>query len=86
MKIKVKTRSVMGDYVALHGLVPGNELPKKLRGKIPKNEVWIRKDIWDDRIARNLTLIHEKTELKYMKQGLTYKKAHKWAETADGCW
>ena len=86
MKIKVKSRKVLGDYVCLHGLVPGNELPKKLRGKIPKNEIWIREDIWEDKLARNLTLLHEKTELQYMKRGLCYKKAHKWAESADGFW
>ena len=86
MKIKVKSRKILGEYTCLHGLVPKNELPKKLRGKIPKNEIWIRKDIWDDRLARNLTLLHEKVELQHMANGLTYKKAHKWAEVADGFW
>jgi len=86
MKIKVKSRKILGEYVCLHGLVPKNELPKKLRGKIPKNEIWIREDIWEDRLARNLTLLHEKVELQHMKNGLTYKKAHKWAESADGFW
>lgn len=86
MQIVVKSRAVLGDYVCLHGLVPGNELPKKLRGKIPKNQIWIRKDIWDDRIKRGLTLKHEKVELERMASGSTYKVAHKWAEMADGFW
>jgi hypothetical protein len=42
MKVKVKSRKVMGDYICLHGLVPKQELPKKLRGKIPKKEIWMR--------------------------------------------
>jgi len=87
MKVKKKSKTVMGDYIALHGLVPLNELPKKLRGKIPKNEIWIREDIYNNKIKKNLTLIHERTELQHMiVGGLTYKQAHKWAETADGFW
>jgi len=43
--VKVKPRSIMGDYIAFHGLVPQNELPKNLRYKIPENEIWIRKDV-----------------------------------------
>jgi hypothetical protein len=46
--VKVKPRSVMGDYIALHGLVPQNELPLNLRHKIPADEIWIREDIYND--------------------------------------
>lgn len=76
----------MGDYIALHGFVPKNELPKKLRGKIPKNEIWIRKDVWNEsRLRRNMILRHEKVELDHMLNGgLNYKQAHTWAESADG--
>lgn len=81
-RVKVKSRSVMGDYIALHGLVPQNELPVRLRYKIPENEIWIRKDIYDDQKQRERILQgHEKFELELMEtQGLTYKQAHKRAE------
>jgi hypothetical protein len=86
-KVKVKSEQILGDYICLHGLVPNNELPKKLRGKIPKNEIWIREDVWNDRLRRNAVIIHEKAELSRMvNKGMTYKKAHKWAEGIDGCW
>lgn len=84
--VKRKSVSIMGDYKALHWLVPNNELPHRLRnGKIPKNEVWIREDLYDDRIMKNITMIHEKTELNYMiNKGYKYKRAHALAEVADG--
>lgn len=81
-KVKVKPRSVMGDNIALHGLLPKNELPKKLRGKIPENEIWMRKDVYDDPKRREQILQgHEKFELGLMEtQGLTYKQAHSKAQ------
>lgn len=85
MKVRVKPNSVMGDYICLHWLVPNNELPKRFRNKIPKNEIWIRKDIWDNPLRRNATLLHEEAELERMVNGhLTYKQAHSWAEVVDG--
>jgi hypothetical protein len=74
----------MHDYIALHGLVPGNELPKSLRGKIPKGEIWIREDVWQNRIRRNFIILHEEAEISRMKKGMKYKEAHKWAEITDG--
>ena len=76
--VKVKPRSVMGDYIALHGLLPKNELPEHLRHKIPENEIWIRKDVYDDPKRRERVLQgHEKFELELMeRRGLTYKQAH----------
>lgn len=76
--VKVKPRSVMGDYIALHGLLPENELPEHLRHKIPENEIWIRKDVYDDPKLRERVLQgHEKFELELMeRKGLTYKQAH----------
>jgi len=87
-KVKIKPRSVMGDYIALHGLVPNNELPKKLRNKIPKNEVWIRKDCFVDHPIRQRRLLtHENHELGLMQnKGLTYKKAHKRANMRETFW
>src|SRR5512136_1720113 len=80
--VKVKPRSVMGDYIALHGLLPENELPVSLRHKIPENEIWIRKNVYDDPRRRERILQgHEKFELELMEtRGLTYKEAHKRAQ------
>jgi hypothetical protein len=80
--VKVKPRSVMGEYIALHGLVPQNELPENLRHKIPENEIWIRKDVYDNPLRRERILQgHEKFELELMEtRGLTYKQAHRRAE------
>jgi hypothetical protein len=85
IKVVVKPKSVLGDYIALHWLVPKNELPVRLRGKIPKCQLWIRDDVWNEsRLRRNMILRHEKIELKYMSKGMSYKKAHALAEVADG--
>lgn len=80
--VKVKPQSVMGDYIALHGLLPENELPVSLRHKIPENEIWIRKNVYDDPKRRERILQgHEKFELELMEtKGLTYKQAHKRAQ------
>jgi hypothetical protein len=80
--VKVKPRSVMGDYIALHGLVPQNELPENLRHRIPENEIWIRKDVYDNPLRRERILQgHEKFELELMEtRGLSYKQAHRRAE------
>ncbi len=72
----------MGDYIALHGLVPQNELPLNLRHKIPEDEIWIREDIYNDPERRERVLQgHEKFELGLMEtKRLTYKDAHYKAE------
>jgi len=81
-KVIVKPESVMGDYIALHGLVPQNELPENLRRQIPEDEIWIREDIYNDQKRRESILEgHEKFELGLMvTKGLTYKQAHRIAE------
>jgi hypothetical protein len=81
-KVVVKPRSVMGDYIALHGLCPQNELPENLRHKIPEDEIWMREDVFDDPKRRERILQgHEKYELTLMEtEGLTYKEAHRRAE------
>ena len=80
--VKVKPRSVMGDYIALHGLLPENELPVSFRHKIPENEIWIRKNVYDNPKRRERILQgHEKFELELMEtKGLTYKQAHQRAQ------
>jgi hypothetical protein len=81
-KVVVKPRSVMGDYIALHGLCPQNELPENMRHKIPEDEIWMRQDVYDDPKRRERILQgHEKYELALMEtKGLTYKQAHRKAE------
>jgi hypothetical protein len=72
----------MGDYIALHGLLPENELPVSLRHRIPENEIWIRKNVYDDPKRRERILQgHEKFELELMEtKGMTYKQAHERAQ------
>jgi hypothetical protein len=83
-KVKVRSRHVMGDYVALHGQMPRNELPVKLRGRIKPDEIWIREDAYANPQRRQAILKkHEPYELNLMGvQGLTYKEAHAKAERA----
>jgi hypothetical protein len=77
MKVVVKPQKTMDDWIAAHGYVPKNELPKKLR-HIPHDQIWIRRDEYDRKTRRNQILHHEKRELGYMKcEGLSYEKAHR---------
>lgn len=71
--IKYKPKSVMGDYIAVHGLMPKNELPKRLRNKIPKNEIWIRRK---HRETLKRLKKHENIEYSLMQNDIPYKKAH----------
>ena len=77
MRFVEKPRKVMGDYIALHGLVPKNELPQHLRGKIPRNECWVRSDKWDTPEKRAKLKAHEGPEIQLMQKGVPYKIAHK---------
>lgn len=72
--------------MSLHGLVPQNELPVHLRhGKIPKDEIWMRQDVWNDRMFRDEILLHEEDEIEHMlKEHMTYKHAHWFASVRDG--
>ena len=73
-KIKVKPNEIMGDYIALHGMVPQNELPVPLRWEIPKDEIWIRSNVYNDIERRRAVLGHEECELNLMvNEGLSYK-------------
>ena len=68
----------MGDNIALHGYLPLNELPYKMRGRIPKKEIWVREDHYDDLEKLKKISSHEKNELFLMlTKGLSYKEAHK---------
>jgi hypothetical protein len=80
-KIVVKSIEEMGDYIALHGLVPQNELPVHLRYKIPENEIWIRENVYADIERRRSILAHEYAELDLMiSRAMSYKEAHAHAE------
>jgi hypothetical protein len=80
-KVIVKSNGEMGEYIALHGLVPQNELPLHLRHKIPENEIWMREDIYNDVSRRREILAHEYAELDLMMTyAITYKEAHAQAE------
>jgi len=80
-KIVVKSNEEMGDYIALHGLVPQNELPLHLRYKIPENEIWIRENVYADIDRRRSILAHEYAELDLMiSHAMSYKEAHEHAE------
>lgn len=80
-KIVVKSNEEMGDYIALHGLVPQNELPVHMRYKIPENEIWIRENVYVDVERRRSILAHEYAELDLMiSRAMSYKEAHENAE------
>ncbi|HIG99506.1 MAG TPA: hypothetical protein HA258_02890 [Thermoplasmata archaeon] len=80
-KIVVKSNEEMGEYIALHGLVPQNELPVHLRYNIPENEIWIRKNVYEDIERRRSILAHEYAELDLMiSHAMSYKEAHEHAE------
>jgi hypothetical protein len=85
--IVVKSRKIMGDYVAMHGRLGKNELPNNMRGRIPKNEIWMREDIWKNRSRRKCIEEHEKQELNLMiYHGYTYKEAHRAAQRLEKLW
>ncbi|MCJ7458322.1 MAG: hypothetical protein MUP17_04965 [candidate division Zixibacteria bacterium] len=82
MTVKVKPVSIMGDFIALHGLMPAFELPINMRHKIPKNEIWIRRDVYNNPVRREQILgLHEQFEIDLMiGKHMPYWKAHKKAE------
>ena len=73
LKFIPKSKKVMGDYIALHK--KATYLPKRFK-KIRSNEVWVRRDWWDDEIKRTRIKTHEKVELNLMRKGVPYEKAH----------
>ena len=83
-KVIVKSNEEMGEYIALHGLVPQNELPVHMRNKIPENEIWMRENVYADIQRRRSILAHEYAELDLMvSQGMGYKEAHQNAEFVE---
>lgn len=83
--IKVMPTDIMGEYIALHGLVPQNELPQHMRDAIPENEIWIREDVFNDPNRKKEIINHEKEELRLMIfKELPYKQAHLLVESKEG--
>jgi hypothetical protein len=78
MKIVVKSNDFMQEYIAVHGMLPKNELPKRMR-HIPKRQIWIRDSNYHDKTSYKDIVQHESDELKLMGQGLTYQQAHEMA-------
>lgn len=70
---KVKSRKVMGDYIAL------NWLEKDLAPEfgIKKGEVWVREDWWNDETKRKRLRVHESVEINLrIRDHLSYTRAH----------
>jgi len=86
MIFKSKPKSVMKSYIALHGLVPKQEI-KDFHHRIPPNEIWVRQDVYENICQFPWIKKHELYEIDLMKNyGLSYKEAHKRAEIVDGLW
>jgi len=61
----------MHDYQGLHSGVPW------VRLKVPKNQIWIQKEIHDRNPKRaNRIMLHEFREIKLMGLGYPYSIAH----------
>lgn len=86
MLVVCKPEYVMKEYIALHGLMPLNELPLHLRGKIPRDQLWVRENrCYDTDIKRKRRLFgHESIEISLMKNyGYKYQPAHKIAQVTE---
>lgn len=80
MKFVVKTRKVLGDYIALNWLEP--EEAKKFG--IKQGQIFVREDWWNNPIKRYRLLVHEKTEIYLRKEfGFDYERAHHVATLAE---
>jgi hypothetical protein len=51
-------------------------MPKQFKGRIPKNEVWVRSDKWRSEKDKIKLKTHEGVELRLMELGVPYKQAH----------
>jgi len=71
-----KPKRFMGDYIAVHGHLPKNELPVRMR-HIPYNYIYIRDTLKKNPHRENRTLLHEYREIRLMEHGYKYKNAHK---------
>jgi hypothetical protein len=85
IRFVVKPRSVMRDFIALHWIVPKNEM-RGFKHRIPPKQVWVRSDVWYG-TKHNALIRHELYELMFMiEHGWSYKRAHTEATIEDGAW
>lgn len=66
-----KSKNFMKDYIAVHGHLPKNELPVRMRN-MRYNSIYIRSDKLTNRLTKE-----EHKEMRLMENGLTYKQAHR---------
>ena len=76
----VKSRKVMGDYIALNWLEP----IESKRFKIDSGEIFVRDDWWKNKAKRLRIKVHEKVEI-YLRInfGFNYEQAHRLATKAE---
>ena len=76
----VKSRKVMGDYIALNWLEP----IESKRFKIDSGEIFVRGDWWKNKAKRLRIKVHEKVEI-YLRInfGFNYEQAHRLATKAE---
>ncbi|MHB8552486.1 MAG: hypothetical protein ACYDAO_02720 [Thermoplasmataceae archaeon] len=73
MKFVVKSRSFMGDYIALNWLEP--KISKEFG--IKEGQIFVREDWWKNPNKRLRIRIHETTEIWLRKKWhLSYQQAH----------
>ncbi len=70
-RIKIKSKEIMRDYVALHAYTDS-----PLKKKIPPHEIWIREDVAQDNEKFKRIKTHELIELNLMHKGMPYARAH----------
>jgi len=75
----------MKSYIALNYLTPKHEM-MDFPHKIPKGEVWIRDDIYDNQWKFESTKEHELLEIHLMQCGYRYRPAHAVAELENFGW
>jgi hypothetical protein len=74
MPIRFKSKRIMGDHKGLHGRLGPKDVPRRLRGRIPRDEIWIRKGVCN----KADVIRHERVEVHLMKnRNMRYKQAHR---------
>lgn len=71
-----KKNKFMKPYVALHGELPKNELPKRMR-HMHHHSIYINEDVCKNPRREQRILLHEYREMRRMEHGEKYKQAHK---------
>jgi hypothetical protein len=80
MRFVVKSRKVMGDYIALNWLEP----EESSKFGIKQGQVFVRSDWWDNPVKRYRLQVHEKVEIFLRREfGFDYQKAHHLATLAE---